>query len=92
MRAHGRVDVEAVADDDDGPGPRRDDGRQVRDGDPAAGLGLHAARGGVVDVLAVHRPPDLGGRVRVVRRARQRHHVADARLRRPVDGDVRKTL
>lgn len=89
VRAHGRVHVEAVADHDHGPGPGRDDGDEVRGGDPAARLGLHAPRGRVVHLLAAHRPPDLGGRVRVVRGAGERHHVADPRLRRPVDHHVR---
>lgn len=85
---HGGVHVETVAHNDDGPRPGRDGRHQVGRGDPAAVLGLHAPGGGVVHLLAAHRPPDLGGRVGVVRRARQRHHVADAGLGGPVDDHV----
>lgn len=90
VRAHGRVHVEAVAHHDDGARAGRDGRHQVGRGDPAAVLGLHAARRGVVHLLAAYRPADLGRWVRVVRRACQRHHVAHAGLGRPVDDHVRR--
>ena len=88
VSADGRVHVEAVADHDDRARPGRDGGDQVRDGDPAPVLRLDAPGRRVVHLLPSHRPPDLGGRVRVVSGASQGHHISHPGFRRTVDHDV----
>lgn len=78
--------VGSVADDDDAAALAINAECHVRAGDPAAVRRRLRPRGVALEIMAVHRPLYVRGRIRVLRRASDEHLVVRLRLGRPDDG------
>lgn len=81
-----QFDVGSVADDDDAAALAIDAERDVRAGDPAAVRRRLGPRGVALEVVPVHGPFDVRGRVRVLGRASDEHQIVRLRLGRPGNG------
>lgn len=78
--------VGSVADDDDAAALAINAERHVRAGDPATVRRRLRLRGVALEIMPVHRPLYIRGRIRVLRRASNEHLVVRLRLGRPGDG------
>jgi len=80
------LDVGSVADHDDAAALAINAERHVRAGDPAAVRRRFRLRGVALEVVPVHCPLDVRGRIRVLGRANDEHLIVSFRLGRSGDG------
>lgn len=78
--------IGSVADDDDAAALAINAERHVRAGDPATVRRSLRLRGVAIEIMPVHRPLYIRGRIRVLRRASNEHLVVRLRLGRTADG------
>lgn len=81
-----KLGVGSVADDDDAATLAINAERHVRAGDPATVRCQLRLRGVALEIMPVHRPLYIRGRIRVLRRANNEHLVVRLRLGRTGDG------